>query len=578
MDFFQHQEDAQRKTSMLIGYYILAVILIMAAIYLLFAALFIGAQTANKQTGTAEIDYSMLWNPELLMYVIGGTLFIVLMGSFFKIGQLAQGGKSIAEMLGGRLISSGAKDNDERKILNVVEEMAIASGTPVPPVYIMENEQGINAFAAGFTPSDAVIGVTRGCIRELTRDELQGVIAHEFSHIMNGDMRLNIRLMGVLHGILVIALLGYWTMRVSAFSGGGNSKGKGGAMAAVLLGLGLMAIGFIGVFFGKLIKSAVSRQREFLADASAVQFTRNPDGISGALKRIGGFNASSRIKNTHAEEASHFFFSNGLKSSFMDAMATHPPLPERIKRIDPSFNGDFKSSPPHKHKKDTTAGISGFTATESASDIVYAIEPDAVVETVGTPQQEHINHAISIISSIPENIANAARETYGARAVIYSMLLNKGQASRDYQLKRLAEHADPAVHAETMKIMNEVEALNDEARLPVIDIAIGSLKQLSNNQYDAFMVNLDHMMRADEQIDLFEYTLQKIITRHLEPAFNNPKPPVIQYYDIRGLQSSCDELLACLAHWGNENASEAADAFTAGTRKLHLDSDSKLLP
>lgn len=563
MDFFAHQDDARRKTSALVAYYFLAVFLIMISVYLVFAAVFIGANTATSQD--RAIDFSKLWNPELFMYVIGGTLLVVILGSLFKISQLGQGGKSIAEMLGGRLISSNAKNNNERKILNIVEEMAIASGTPVPPVYIMEGEQGINAFAAGFSPSDAVIGVTKGCIEELSRDELQGVIAHEFSHIMNGDMRLNIRLMGVLHGILVIALLGFWIMRISAHSSG-RSREKGGAGGAIILGIGLMIVGYIGVFFGKLIKSAVSRQREYLADASAVQFTRNPDGISGALKKIGGFNSGSRLQSAHAEEASHFFFCDGLKSSFMNSMSTHPPLSERIKRIDPAFSGNFKAGTPSSHKK-STAGISGFAADEPR---VYAIEPDEVVSTIGAPKQEHINHAVSLISAIPDNITQAAREPYGARAIIYCLLLNKETQPRTYQLKRLAEHADPAVYTETIKLMSETSTIDPETRLPLIDIAIGSLKQLSETQYRAFSANIDHLMRADEHIDLFEYTIQKMISRNLDPVFSSPKPAAIQYYDLQAIKSSCTNLLSCLAHWGGNNSEEAEKAFAAGTSKLNI--------
>ena len=235
-------------------------------------------------------------------------------------------------------------DLDERKILNVVEEMAIASGTPVPPVYLMENEEGINAFAAGFTPGDAVIGVTRGCIRTLTRDELQGVIAHEFSHILNGDMRLNIRLIGVLYGILLISMTGWLIFRSTAYNTGFNTRrdddDRRGGNPWPLVGLALYILGYVGVLFGNLIKAAVSRQREFLADASAVQFTRNPDGIAGALKKIGALSEGSKIQAPEAQETSHLFFGEATGHIF-GFMATHPPLAERIRRIDPSFNGDF---------------------------------------------------------------------------------------------------------------------------------------------------------------------------------------------------------------------------------------------
>src|SRR5690606_28971990 len=252
-----------------------------------------------------------------------------------------QGGSVVAGLLGGLPVNPATDDPDERRLVNVVEEMAIASGVPVPAIYVLPGEESINAFAAGYGVHDAAVAVTRGALKHLTRDELQGVIAHEFSHILNGDMRLNIRLIGLLHGLLLLALIG----RVLLRSGGrsrGRRKEKGGSVQVALIGLGLVLLGYIGVFFGKLIKAAASRQREYLADAAAVQFTRNPEGIAGALKKIGALGAGSRIVHPRAEELSHLYFASGLRSSFAGLFATHPPLVERIRRIDPSFSGDFE--------------------------------------------------------------------------------------------------------------------------------------------------------------------------------------------------------------------------------------------
>ena len=287
-----------------------------------------------------------LWNPELFGLVAMGTSAVIAAGSLYKMAALSGGGHTVAELLGGRLLRADAATPAERRLLNVVEEMAIASGVPVPPVYLLENELGINAFAAGHAPGDAVVAVTAGTLARLSRDELQGVIAHEFSHILNGDMRLNIRLMGVLFGILVIGLTG-WIIFRSTTGGyvrlGARDDDRKGFNPLPLIGLALYVIGYVGVFFGNLIKAAVSRQREFLADASAVQFTRNPDGIAGALKKIGAVAEGSRIQDPHAEEASHMFFGDALSgwTELFGLLATHPPLVERIKRIDPSFDGDF---------------------------------------------------------------------------------------------------------------------------------------------------------------------------------------------------------------------------------------------
>ena len=306
MDFFASQDVARRKTSLLLLYFSLAVFFIIVAIYLAFTFLFI-----YQQGGTGQFDPNRFWNPDLFVGVVIGTVIVVGCGSLYKISVLRSGGARVAEMLGGRLIPAGSKDFLQKRLLNIVEEMAIASGVPVPPVYLLESEKGINAFAAGFTKDDAVIGITRGALETLDRNELQGVVAHEFSHILNGDMWLDLKLVGFLHGILLIALIGRSILRGSSRSR--NSKNSGGA---VLFGLVLLILGYLGVLFGRLIKSSVSRQREYLADASAVQFTRNPGGLAGALKKIGGLASGSLIEHNKAEEISHMFFSNGLEGGW----------------------------------------------------------------------------------------------------------------------------------------------------------------------------------------------------------------------------------------------------------------------
>ena len=290
MDFFASQDDARKKTGLLLFYFGLAVLSIIIAVYIAFAFFF-----AYQGSRASQFSFYSIWDPELFVTVAGVTILIVICGSLYKISILKSGGAGVAEMLGGKLIPASTQDFLEKRLLNIVEEMAIASGVPVPPVYLLENEQGINAFAAGFTPDDAVIGVTRGSLETLNREELQGVIAHEFSHILNGDMWLDLKLVGFLHGILLIALIGRSILRGSSRSR--NSKNSGGF---VLFGLVLLVLGYLGVLFGKLIKSGVSRQREYLADASAVQFTRNPHGLAGALKKIGGLAAGSFVEVSRA--------------------------------------------------------------------------------------------------------------------------------------------------------------------------------------------------------------------------------------------------------------------------------------
>ncbi len=576
MDFFGSQDKARRNTSLLVFYFILAAIMIVLAIYATVVGTFIGVE--KHQGNDDPVTIEDLWHPQVLMVTAGVTLLIVLSGSLLKISALSGGGTSVAEMLGGKLISSNTRDPDERKLLNVVEEMAIASGFPVPPVFIMPDEPAINAFAAGFTPSDAVVAVTKGCIQKLTREELQGVIAHEFSHILNGDMRLNIRLMGILHGILIIGLIGYWIFRSMIYSGSSRSRSRKGGketLPILLFGLIIMAIGYIGVFFGKLIKSAISRQREYLADAAAVQFTRNPDGIAGALKRIAGYNAGSKIENKRAEEASHLFFSNGLTNSFFNLMATHPPLEDRIARLDPAFlkeqaerRGTAAPSTAPAH-----AGAQGFAASNGA----FPVKPDEIVSTVGAPTPEHIAYATNLVAAIPAHLVDLAREPFGARAIVYALLLDKSPEIRQPQIERLGSHADAQVFEQTQKLITAVAKLKHEFFLPLIDLAIPALRQLSPAQFKSFYENVDHLSVADSEISLFEYTLNRIIIRHLEPNFTKAKPPVTQYYSLPPLLADCAALLSTLAHWGATGRQDAKAAFKCGMGKLISDARFNLL-
>jgi Zn-dependent protease with chaperone function len=584
MDFFARQDVARRRTSLLVFFYVVAVILIVAGVYLAFTGIFIGIEA--QQTG--EADWNKLWNAEVFAWVAGVTLLLVAVGSLYKMAQLRQGGAAVATLLGGRPVIRNTPDPAEKRLVNVVEEIAIASGTPVPPVYVLDEEEGINAFAAGFTPSDAVIGVTRGAVERLSRDELQGVIAHEFSHILNGDMRLNIRLMGVLHGILVLALAGYVILRVFPYmmrsSGRGSSRGKGGALgvalAIALFGLLVMIIGYIGVFFGKLIKSAVSRQREYLADASAVQFTRQPSGLAGALKKIGGLTRGSRLRSAHAEEASHLFFSNGLRSALLGLMATHPPLVERIQRIDPSFDGDFRKyaaapaapraapgGAPRPALGAATAGLAAVPATPRAR---FEARPEEFVARVGAPRPEHLEYASQLVAALPKKLSRATKDPFGARAVVYCLLLNSEAAPRQIQLKQLEQHADEAVYRETLGLVPALEGMDPQARLPLVDMAIPSLRDLSRKHYDAFVENVKQLIAADGRIDLFEYVVGRIIARHLAPSFGRTRPPVVRYHAINPLADTCGALLSCLAYRGADDERAAQDAFARGAGRLRL--------
>ncbi len=572
MDFFQHQDEARKSSNRLIVLFALAVMGIVLSIYFSVSALFFWS---TERASAGDPNYSFDWfDLDRLVFFAGSTLLVILLGSLYKMWKLSGGGQSIAEMLGGRPLAPNTTDPLERRMLNVVEEMAIASGVPVPTVYLMDREESINAFAAGFTPQDAVIGVTRGTLELLSRDELQGVIAHEFSHIFNGDMRLNLRLMGVLHGILVIALIGYFILRTTMFRGSSRSK-NGGAAALPLIGLVLIVLGYVGVFFGRMIKSAVSRQREFLADASAVQFTRNPDGIGGALKKIGGLAEGSVIMSPNAEQASHFFFSDGKYGKVRAALSgvshfaflsTHPPLKDRIRRIDRGWNGRFldvdKSAVVRAEPQKREA-----TAEEKTAKL-FKLLPLHLTALIGTLDQDHLTYAHKLLAGIPEEVRQAVHEPSAARAVVLALLADSDDAIRANQIQAVAATKDAALLAETQTMVSLLGNAPRETRLPLVDLAVPALRRLSPSQYSEFMNLTDAFIKADQQIDLFEYTLMHILARHLEPTFKRVKPPRIEYYGLAGVRKECSLLLSAIAHAGHPDENEAKDAFATGAKEL----------
>lgn len=565
MNFFQAQDSARRNTTRLVVFFTLAVLSLIMFTNLLVMVLFGFLDTKNQAVTLSVIAAQFDW--ETFLLIGAGVAFVILAGSAYKTMALSSGGTAVAESLGGRLISQHTTDLHERKALNVVEEMAIASGTPVPPVYLLDGERGINAFAAGFTPGDAVVGLTRGTITYLTREELQGVIAHEFSHILHGDMRLNIRLIGILHGILLIGLIGYFILR--SVRGGSNKNG-----APIMgLGLGLMIIGFAGTFFGNLIKASVSRQREFLADASAVQFTRNNTGIAGALKKIGGYAPGSELQTPEAPTMSHAYFSSGVRSFMQSVFATHPPLGVRINRVDPEWDGVFVPVIREVREDETTAGQvkqdsrTGAMKTAAAGVVIAS----QILDSVGQTSPEQLDYAASLVNDIPANIRDAVHEPYGARAVIYCLIIDSRHADiRDKQFLRLRELGDTGILELVNKLHASVNALDILFRLPLIDMALPSLRQLSEAQYRLFKKNLLFLMQADNRIDLFEWSLQKILFHHLDAEFGRPGKKVAKFGSFRPVKQHIDVLMSMLVYACVQDKAEIKAAFTQAEEEVDL--------
>ncbi len=591
MDFFERQEQAHRHTKLLILYFVLAVASLIAAVYFVSVLIFTGVSLHDpRYYVSGEPPPLSLWHPKLLLAVAAGTLAVLGIGSGFKTIELSQGGSAVATMLGGRLIPGTATDPNERKLLNVVEEMAIAAGIPVPQVYLMDKENGINAFAAGHSTSDAVISVTRGAIKLLTRDELQGVIGHEFSHILNGDMRLNVRLMGLIFGIVCLAVIG----RILLQTRSSDSKDKN---PLPILGLALLLFGWLGAWFGRLIQASVSRQREFLADASSVQFTRNPAGLSGALQKIGRYSFGSHIDSPQAEQASHMFFGNGVSEPFFGLMATHPPIADRIKAIDPAWDGKFpalakdqletveraaisqlgheSATPP---LLDVLAGIPAITGQPTPPPLPirwgegrgegFVVPQHSVAARVGSPTTAHLRYAEQLRNAIPDRLRAAARDSLGASTLIYSLLLSDAEPVRRKQLNELAAATSPAVAQEALRLWPQVAPVANHAKLPLVDLALPAMRNLSPAQYQQFSRAIQQLIASDNQIDLFEYVLQKIVLRHLDPHFNGARKPIIQYYALKALAPDCSILLSVLARLADDDPKKIEAAFQQGAQPL----------
>ena len=585
MDFFQRQDKARKKTKLLVFYFAIAVAALIVAVYFASLVIFTSAQAHFHRYG--EQPEFALWNPQLFLGVAVGVLAVILIGSAYKTIALAQGGSAVSEMMGGRLVKPNTNDTDERKLLNVVEEMAIASGVPVPQVYVMDEEDGINAFAAGHKPGDATVTVTRGCMKILSRDELQGVIGHEFSHILNGDMRMNIRLMGIIFGILCLAIIGRVLLQTAR--GGGRSRGQN---PLPLLGLLLLVTGYIGVFFGRLIQAAVSRQREFLADASSVQFTRNPGGITGALKKIGGLGETgSRLSHAHSEELSHMFFGNGVSEPFTGLLETHPPLTERIRAFDPNFDGKFphvryggRDQPPEGISKPKRSQMPNIFGTVLGGAILASgdegkppvIRSHSVLPNLGNPTPLHLKYAEQLRDSLPDSVKAAAREPRDAVALIYALLLSPDESQRVSQLAELAKRVDTAIVQQTAALFPDVSQAAAHAHLPMVNLALGTLRHLTAEQFKQFSQTLEWLIGSDGKVELFEFVLQKIVLHHLGPQFGQAPRTVVQYYSIKPLVPDCAVLLSALANVGSSDAGEIQKAFEVGAPYLRVPDDGEL--
>lgn len=568
MNFFEHQQRARRHTVrlvLLMG----AAVLSLTVLTSVALILFLNYQHSLPSNFTP-------WR--LMLDVSIGILAVVLLGSLYKGMQLSSGGKAIAERLGGRLINLDPQGLGERRVLNVVEEMALASGTPVPAVYVLD-DTSINAFAAGLTPQDAVIGITCGAVALLDRDELQGVIAHEFSHIYNGDMRLNTRLTAVVHGLLLLSLIGGSILRLLSDASSSIPSNRSNdrtddkrpeslldklALVVMLIGGSLWLLGYTGMFFANLIKAAVSREREFLADASAVQFTRNPQSIAGALKKIGGHAGGSQLQAAHAAEFSHLYFGAGLKDAMNGMMATHPPLGERIKRVDPTWSGEFPviELPAQTPTSTPSDSYSPSKAQEQAFDMA-AVQRS--IEAIGEPSPAHLEQAQSALDSMPDALREAAHSCISAQALIFGLLLDPTPTLQARQMEGLLPTLAADIAQALQALRPSLTSLDPQLHLSLIDLAMPALKQLSVDDFKTFRVHLAQLIQADGRIDLLEWSLLRIIELNVLGA-----PKTTAMYRLEQVRGDIALLLGALAHAGNSDPAQVRLAFDQACASLSL--------
>ncbi len=569
MDFFAAQDKARQASRRLVVAYALATAMIVAGVTIIVG--FALYSFTNAGYGYTPREFASA-NAGILVGTALLTTLFILGASMFKTSVLSSGGGAVARQLGGTLVPADVQDPLRRRLRNVVEEMAIASGVPVPEIYVLEEESGINAFAAGYTPSDAVVAVTRGALELLERHELQGVIAHEFSHILNGDMRLNIRLMGVLFGIMVLALIGRMIVRGGHHASIVTSRRDRSAPVILIIGLGLAILGSIGMFFARVIKASVSRQREYLADASAVQFTRQSSGIANALKKIGGYTHGSKIEAADPEEVSHMLFGSGAKLTGL--FATHPPLVERIQALDPQFKAsNFPSVERPRFRGDDRerpAGVSDFSGevTTALATGGAQVLAESIAETVGQPEVEHVEYAQHLRQSIPESLYDAAHSSEFAYLLTIALILDRSGRVIDRQLS-LAREQLGAERAQLLRrYYDQLATTGAEYRLPLLEIAFPALKLRPAPELSYLVSLTTRMIEIDGNIDLYEYCFYRILMSNLGQAVDPTGRRRAARAGRAEMQSSAIGLLRILADYGHDDEATSRAAFATGIGTL----------
>jgi len=566
MNFFEHQDRARKQTRVLVVAFMLAVLAIVMAMNLVMLGVFGRFQSAEQ--GWFSPGF-WLANGQVVLWTSLATVLVVVLASAYRSAQLRGGGAQVARELGGVEVTGDSNDPLRRRLLNVVEEMAIASGVPVPQVFVLEHEPGINAFAAGWSPADAAVAVTRGTLETLNREELQGVVAHEFSHVFNGDMRLNIRLIGILFGILVLAVVGRRMLGSMRFSRGRNKN----AGAIVVVALAVMVVGYIGLFFGRWIQAAVSRQREYLADASAVQFTRSSQGLAGALKKIGARASGSRLRS-NTDEIGHMLFAMGFSGKLF---ATHPPLEKRILKVDPSFkpaqlaeiardmarHEQARRAEQEQREADAAARAAG----EQAGG--FSLDPADLVHQIGQPGVFQALLAAGLIAKVPAPLKRAAHSDEWAPELLLFLLLGRDPELRENQLLMIAESLGSDSESQVRDLVGIAPQLPRALRLPLLEMAFPVIRRRPERELVEFMRLIERLIDADGRTELFEYVLARLLNREIETVLNPSRRTLAGRRKLLDRAEAVSDLIAIVAMHGHaddhERAAQACQQALEGT-------------
>jgi len=594
MDFFTQQDKAKRYTKVLLLYFVIAVSLIVlsvnAVIYYFFMFLELYPYTPAD------------WFSDGVVYYISlATCLLILSGSVFRWLKLKSGGHAVAAMVGAKRIDLHTSDDKQRQLINIVEEMSIASGVPIPALYVLDNEAGINAFVAGYLPTEAVMVVTAGAINNFSRNEMQGVVAHEYSHILNGDMQINIRLMSMLAGILMISSLGHLLMR-----GGHRSYRSKESSGLAVLGFLFLLVGYIGVFFGRLIKAAVSRQREYLADAASVQFTRNPEGISSALNRIRELSAGSYMKSAYAEDMSHMCFAQAFNMLVTNWMATHPPLMDRIKRIDPSYVARIKARELNKklnEKSNVSSNVNTSGDNESISSLVsenvnnvsapdpnmgsvansvmgfsstvnpIQISSSELLQTAGRIDESHIEFAVNIHNAFSSELMESVHQVEAARIILLNMILVRMNLDEGMQyLKNKISEKELRV---IQDFNEEITGLENFQRLPLFEMLLPTLKQMEDSDKVLYLNLCEEFIKSDKRYTLFEFILFSVLKKSLSPDAG--KDIKVKYHSFKSVINDLQMIFSVMAHSSqcstdmrNKSYEKAVEGFVAVSDRKKL--------